>query len=120
MLPVYHRQNDAKLLLLTVPACAMLWAEGGAIGWLAVLVNGAGFVLTGDLPWAILLAVINKLHLPASGLSAELAAGVQTLPAPLILLAVGAFYLWVYACKGSAAASPEAASLRETTSESTL
>ncbi|MGO9636822.1 MAG: glycosyltransferase family 87 protein, partial [Terracidiphilus sp.] len=29
MLPVYHRPYDAKLLLLTVPACAMLWAEGG-------------------------------------------------------------------------------------------
>ncbi len=97
MLPVYHRQNDAKLLLLTVPACAMLWAEGGAIGWLAIVANSAVFVLTGDLPWAILLAVINKLHLPASGLSAQLAAGVQILPAPLVLLVVGVFYLWVYA-----------------------
>ena len=117
MLPVYHRQNDAKLLLLTVPACAMLWAEGGAIGWLAVLANSAGFVLTGDLPWAILLAVINKLHLPASGLSAEIAAGIQIFPAPLILLAVGVFYLWVYARHGSGAASPTAANLHDTTSE---
>jgi hypothetical protein len=114
MLPVYHRQNDAKLLLLTVPACAMLWAEGGAIGWLAVLVNSAGFVLTGDLPWAILLAVINKLHLPASGLSAEIAAGVQIFPAPLILLAVGVFYLWVYARHSSAIADPAALDLSDT------
>jgi hypothetical protein len=31
MLVTYHRPWDAKLLMLTVPACAMLWAEGGAI-----------------------------------------------------------------------------------------
>ena len=29
MLPVYHRTYDARLLLLTVPACAMLWKKGG-------------------------------------------------------------------------------------------
>ncbi len=31
MLPVYHRGYDAKLLLLTVPACSILWATGRAI-----------------------------------------------------------------------------------------
>jgi hypothetical protein len=50
MLPVYHRQYDAKLIALTVPACAMLWAEGGLAGRLALGVNTAAFVLTGDLP----------------------------------------------------------------------
>jgi len=34
MLVTYHRPFDAKLLLLAVPACAMLWAEGGRIGGL--------------------------------------------------------------------------------------
>ncbi len=60
MLPVYHRQLDTKLLLLTVPACAMLWAEGGLIGRLALLVNTAGFVLIGELPWAIFLGLISR------------------------------------------------------------
>ena len=32
MLPVYHRPHDAKLLLLTLPACALLFAKGGADG----------------------------------------------------------------------------------------
>ena len=32
MLPIYHLQHDAKLLILTIPACAMLWSEGGIIG----------------------------------------------------------------------------------------
>lgn len=105
LLPVYHRQYDAKLLLLTVPACVMLWVEGGVTGWLALLLTTAGFVLTGDLTWAILLGLISHLHLPATRLSGQILTAVQVFPAPLILLIVGVFYLWVYARKspGSAA-----------------
>jgi hypothetical protein len=105
MLPVYHRQYDAKLLLLTVPACVMLWAEGGVTGWLALLVNGAAFVLTGDITWAILLALINHLHLAATGFSGQILIAVQVFPAPLILLLIGVFYLWVYARKSPRSAS---------------
>jgi hypothetical protein len=97
MLPVYHRQYDTKLLLLTVPACVMLWAEGGLIGWFAVLLNAAGFVLTGDLTWAVLLALINHLHLSTSGPHGQLLTAVVVFPVPLILLVMGVFYLWVYA-----------------------
>ena len=39
MLVSYHRAYDAKFLLLTIPACAMLWAEGGIIAWTALLIN---------------------------------------------------------------------------------
>ena len=63
MLPVSHHLYDTKLLLLTVPACAMLWAEGGLTGWLALVVNTVGFALTGDLSRLILLAFIKHLHL---------------------------------------------------------
>jgi hypothetical protein len=97
MLPIYHHLYDAKLLLLTVPACAMLWAEGGLIGRLALLINTAGFVLTGDLPWAIFLASISHLHLPATSLSQQILVAAQVFPAPLILLVMTVFYLWVYA-----------------------
>lgn len=96
LLPIYHRQNDAKLLLLTVPACAMLWAEGGLIGRLALLVNSAGLVLTGDLPWAFLLALIGKLHLSTNGLTGQIVTAVQVFPAPLVLLVMSIFYLWIY------------------------
>ncbi len=99
MLPVYHRQYDAKLLLLTLPACVMLWAEGGKLGKLALLVNTAGFVFTGDLTWAILLGLIGHLHLAATGFSAWLSTALQMFPAPLMLLAMGVFYLWVYALR---------------------
>lgn len=100
MLPVYHRQVDARLLLLTVPACAMLWAEGGRIGRLALAVTTAGLVLTGDIPWTIFLSLISKLHLPATALMGNMLVAAQVFPVPLILLVTGAFYLWVYARGG--------------------
>jgi hypothetical protein len=99
MLPVYHRQYDSKLLLLTVPACLMLWAEGGSLKWPALLMTTAGFVLTGDLTWAILLGFINHLHLGTTGFGGKILLVAQVAPAPLMLLAVGIFYLWVYARK---------------------
>jgi hypothetical protein len=105
MLPVYHRQYDAKLLVLMVPACVMLWAEGGSIGRLALLLNTAGFMLTGDLTWAVLLGLIHRLHLPATELSRWILIAVQVFPTPLILLSIGVFYLWVYARKSSHSAS---------------
>jgi hypothetical protein len=89
LLPLYHRQQDTKLLLLTVPACAMLWAGGGALArWLALCVTLAGFVLTGDLLW-ILLDNVFKVNISMN---------VRIFPVPLMLLATGIFYLW--ACAG--------------------
>lgn len=99
LLPIYHRQLDAKLLLLTVPACALLWAEGGRIGRLALLVTSAGFVLTADLPWAIVLGIISRLHQPTSPSLGRMLLAAQVLPTPLILLVMAVFYLWAYATR---------------------
>jgi len=96
MLPVYHRQYDTKLLLLAVPACAMLWAEGGRIRWLALLVTTAGVVLTGDIPLAILTLITNHLHMSTAGIWEQMATVVLMRPAPLVLLAMSIFYLWMY------------------------
>lgn len=88
MLPVYHRQQDTKLLLLSIPACAMLWACGGPIAkWLGLLVDVAGLVLTGDILW-ILLDVIFKAHLSMN---------VRIFPVPLVLLAMSIFFVGVHA-----------------------
>jgi hypothetical protein len=97
MLPVCHHLYDTKLLMLTVPACAMLWVEGGWIGWSALTLNVAGFTLTGDLSWAILFGLFNKLHLSEAGFSGQLQTAVRVIPVPLILLIMSVFYLWVYA-----------------------
>jgi hypothetical protein len=101
MLPVYHRLNDAKLLMLTVPACAMLSAEGGLIGWLALLVNTIAFVLTGDLPWVILVGLISHFHVSTTGSSGQILRSLLVLPTPLFLLVMAVFYLWVYVASSS-------------------
>ena len=96
MLPVYHRNYDAKLLLLAVPACAILWAGGGPVRWLALLLNTAGVVLTGDIPAAILVLLTQNLHLNTDRLSGQILTVVFVRPVPPVLLAMAAFYLWIY------------------------
>jgi len=102
MLPVYHRPNDAKLLLLTLPACATLLKEGGPIGRSALLLNSAAIVFTSDLPLAMLVQVTKGLHLSTEGARAKILTVLLSRPVPLILLVVGAFYLSVYARRSSA------------------
>jgi len=96
MLPVYHRLGDAKLLLLTVPGCALLWAEGGLTGRFAFLITAAGIAMTGDLEWAVMIASIRLLHLPNSAFSSDIVMAAQILPAPCILLTVTCYFLWAY------------------------
>ena len=96
MLPVYHRLDDAKLLLLTVPACAMLWVKGGPIGRVAALLNVVQILLTSGIPWAIFFALIKHLHPPNTALGYQLLIAVQVFPAPSVLLVVSVFYLCVY------------------------
>jgi hypothetical protein len=96
MLPIYHRSYDAKLLLLTIPACAMLWAEGGPVAWIALLVNTAGIALTGDIPSAALIIISNRLHVDTAGSLGKIMTVVLMRPAPLILLVMSVFYLWAY------------------------
>jgi hypothetical protein len=101
MLPVYHRPNDAKLLLLTLPACATLLKEGAPLGRIALLLNSAAIVLTSDLPLAMLVQLTKRLHLSTEGALAKILTVLLFRPIPLILLVLGAFYLWVYARRSS-------------------
>jgi hypothetical protein len=96
MLPLYHRPHDAKLLLLTIPACALLFAEGGPIGWIALVLNTAGILVVSDIPLAILGMLSGNLHLSTAGMAAKLATVAIARPAPLVLLALSVFYLWAY------------------------
>lgn len=95
MLPVYHRQDDAKLLLLTIPACAMAWARGGRIGKMMFVVTASGLVVTAEIPWAILLTGLRNLHLPSTPWARWGLIGVQVFPIPLVLAGMGIFYLWL-------------------------
>jgi hypothetical protein len=97
MLPVYHRQHDAKLLLLTVPACAMLWAAGGTVRWIALTLNLAAVVLTGDIPTAILYIFTGGPHAVQSGILEKSMTIVLMRPSSVVLLFLSVFYLVVYA-----------------------
>lgn len=96
MLVTYHRPYDAKILLLTIPACAMLWTEGGPARWLAPLVSTLGIVFTSDFPLAILVMLTQNVHLFSDGLAGKLLTVILIRPTPFILLVVSIFYLWIY------------------------
>jgi hypothetical protein len=87
MLPVYHRTYDARLLVLAVPACAMLWKEQRALGRAALLLTIAAIVLTGDIFWIVFFQITHY-----SGWAVVFG----MFPAPIALLAAGIFYLRVY------------------------
>jgi len=95
LLPVYHRPDDAKLLILTIPACALMWAAGRAKRWLALGLTSAAVIFTSDGPVMLWTAATNGLASSGSTLSGKLAL-MLIQPAPLVLLAMGCFYLWVY------------------------
>lgn len=92
LLPLYHRSHDAKLLMLTIPACAMLWARGGVRRWMALILTGAAIFFTSDIANILLFNAQSKLPAVPSAVSEKL----KLHPAPLVLLAAGCFYLWVY------------------------
>ena len=96
MLMTYHRVHDSKLLLLTIPACALLWAEGGLIGWLALLVTFAGIVFTGDIALTVLDILTKHLQISTAGLSGQMLTVALMRPTQLTLLAMSIFYLWIY------------------------
>jgi hypothetical protein len=95
LLPTYHRSHDAKILLLAIPACAMLWAEGRLIRWFAVGLTSAGIVFTGDFTlWAI--AWLTRTFQMPVGILGKIQMVLLTRPTALVLLAMGTFYLWLY------------------------
>ncbi len=109
MLPTYHRQQDTRLLLLVFPAFAILWAERGLIRWLALLVTAAGVLFTGDSSLQILGLLAHNLGASVNSFSGRLLTLSLARPAPIALLVVSVFYLWVYLRRQSVqmdAASP--------------
>jgi len=96
MLPVYHRGYDAKILLLTVPACSLLWATDARLKWAAGLLTAFALLCTADVPSTILLTIMNGLKIGTASIFGKVLTVTVFHPAPLVLLATGVFYLWVY------------------------
>jgi hypothetical protein len=95
LLPIYHRTYDAKLVLLAVPACAMVWSEGWRIGRLILIFTASAFVLVGDFSNAILLALVGNMHSQIPTFSFGFKIATEVFLAPLTLLFVGMLYLWL-------------------------
>lgn len=96
LLPVYHRMYDAKLLILIVPGCALLWAEGGRRRWMALVLGALALAVTGELFWSVVLLGVQHRHLSAQALHGRAVAALFSVPVPLTLLLLSCFYLWVY------------------------
>jgi hypothetical protein len=99
LLPVYHRQYDAKLLLLAVPACALLWSrsdQSRLIARIAALLTFAAILITGDLTWAFALGLIANAHAATSGSSTLFAVNAIFFALPFTLLALSTFFVWSY------------------------
>ena len=88
--------HDTRILLLVFPAFGILWIRGGAIKWLALAFSGAGAVFIGILPTQVLASYSIHLRQSTHGLFGTLLVMVFTRPTPLIVLAMGIFYLWAY------------------------
>lgn len=94
LLPVYHRPHDAKILLLTLPACAALWAQKGWDGWLGLALTTAGIVITSDLPLAAIEVARASIHLTPNK-ALRILDPLIGHPIGIVLLVVAMFYVLV-------------------------
>ena len=96
LLITYHRNYDAKVLLLTIPACVQLWSEGGLRGKLAAAVNLVVFTLSGDITVTAIFKLESNVHFVASGRGGRLLTLLLDRPIALGLLLMAVFYLVIY------------------------
>jgi hypothetical protein len=96
MLVTYHRPYDAKLLMLAIPACAVLCAQRSLSYWLALAATITGVVATGDYSLIVLANLAENSHWNSAGIFGKTVTVVLTRPVPLILLAACILCLWVY------------------------
>jgi hypothetical protein len=95
LLPVYHRQYDSKLLILTIPACALLWSRKDRLGKFALLVTCLGLLAASDLVWAIYITLTADLHL--TGITQRLYFLSRAVPVPCTIALVAVFYAFAFA-----------------------
>ena len=96
LLFTYHRPYDAKILLLSIPACSILWMRNDRLKWTALLTSLAGVILTGDVPLDLLQIVARGLKSSAVEPPGKALTIILTRPAPLALMLMTVFYVWVF------------------------
>jgi hypothetical protein len=101
MLAGYHRRNDTKLLLLCIPACALLLSQDKVRGRLALAVTAAPIFFTGDNPCTMTFMFLHHLRQSHQHLADSLQAPLQVLPAPLSIFVMAVFYVWIFVRRAS-------------------
>ncbi len=91
----YHRQYDTRLLILAVPACALLSQPGGRLGRLAVAFTFAAAILTSDIVIPDIGNVTVGLRTDHAGLGRTLLYSLIGRPVPWAMLVLAAFYAWL-------------------------
>jgi hypothetical protein len=95
MLAGYHRQHDTRLLLLALPACAMLAARKDRVGRLAVVFTSVAVLASSNLVLPLFGHVSHGLRDRMPGVGGELLYAIVGRPVPLALLAMSGFYCWL-------------------------
>ena len=99
LLPVYHRQHDTALLLLTIPAYALLWSEKQWLGRCALFITAGAAILLNNLTLQFLAIFSTPIYAGTSGIPGKMLALLFTRPAPIVLFVLALFYLSVYVVK---------------------
>ena len=113
MLITYHRPWDAKLLMLAIPPCCVLWAERSRRGKITFAITATAVLLAGDIPLTILKTIADALPGSETGFGGQLLTLALRRPESIALLAMGAYFLWLYGksnAGGDSEAGPAAAS----------
>jgi hypothetical protein len=92
----YHRLWDAELAMLAIPACCLLWAEGGSLGKAAMPITSAAVLAAGKISLVTFEAIVGSFPFAVHGILTKAITVVLIRPASFALLAMGVFYLWVY------------------------
>ncbi len=95
MLAGYHRQYDTRLLLLAMPACAMLAARKDRVGRLAVVFTAIAVLASSNLVLPLFGFVSYGLRERMPGVGGEALYAILGRPVPLALLAMSGFYCWL-------------------------
>ena len=96
LLITYHRPWDAKLVMLAIPPCSMLWARHDWLGKIAFAATAPAVLFAGDLPLSAFKTSGDYLHPGTTTLGGQLLTVILMRPESLALLAMGVFYLWAY------------------------
>lgn len=96
LLPIHHHVYDAKLIMLVIPALALLLRRHDQAARMALPVTCAAVVLTGDLSGWLITRVAFSIYAAPGSMADWFASGMAVSLSPLMLLTTSALYLIVY------------------------